>query len=56
MFFWMKIIQVKFERNILLHSLQIGVAKPDFSKRLVYGLEICFGISINICFVFSSDF
>ena len=56
MFFWMKIIQVTFERNVLLLLLRIGVAKPDFSENLMHGLEKLFGRSINTCFIFSSDF
>ena len=35
--FWMKIIQVAFEREQFLHFLRISVAKPDFYKRLIHG-------------------
>ena len=44
------------KETISLHSLRISLAKPDFSKRLMHGLEKLFGRSINTWFVFSSDF
>ena len=36
--FWMKIIQVTFEKTIFLHLLHIGVSKPDFSKQIVQNI------------------
>ena len=44
------------KKNILFHSLRIIVAKPNFYKSSMHSLEKCFGVSINTCFVFSSEF
>ena len=38
----MKVIQVYFKREKLLYLLRISIAKPDFPKRLMNGLEIYF--------------